>query len=64
VQEARRRQTQRFLGIPVERTVRVLRPLWVWPVAALGTASLVGVGAYAYWRRLRHIAARDKALVA
>lgn len=64
VQEARRRQTQRVLGIPVERAARALRPLWVLPVAALGTASLVGVGAYAYWRRLRHLAARDKALAA
>lgn len=64
VQEAQRRHTQRVLGIPVERAARVLRPLWVLPVAALGTASLVGVGAYAYWRRLRHLAARDKALAA
>ncbi|MCS7038745.1 MAG: hypothetical protein RMN24_04680 [Anaerolineae bacterium] len=64
VQEARRRHTRRVLGIPVEQAARALRPLWVLPVAALGTASLVGVGAYAYWRRLRHLAARDKALAA
>jgi|GEM_PF-1967469 len=64
VQAARRQQNQRLLGISMQQAKQALRPLWLWLVAALGTVSLVGVGAYAYWRRLRQLAARDKALAA
>jgi hypothetical protein len=64
VQAARRQQNQRLLGISMQQAKQALRPLWLWLVAALGTLSLVGVGAYAYWRRLRQLAARDKALPA
>lgn len=51
IAEAKRQQAQRTLGIAHSHPP--LRPVWVAPVAVLGTASLVGVGAYAYWRRAR-----------
>ena len=46
---ARRKQAGRVLGIG--QIHPVIRNLWLVPVAALGTASLVG--AYAFWRRSR-----------
>ena len=51
VKEAQRRQTLEALAAP--HVSRPRRPIWlVAPLAALGTASLVG--AYAYWRFTRH----------
>lgn len=60
VTEAQRRRTQRAIGI--HSTDPSARPLWLVPVAALGTVSLVG--AYAFWRRSRQPLAKDTALAA
>ncbi|NOX63782.1 MAG: hypothetical protein GXP42_17795 [Chloroflexi bacterium] len=49
VNEARRRQAREALA--ASRARPALPRLWLVPVAALGTASLVG--AYAYWRFTR-----------
>ncbi len=62
VAEAKRQQAQRTLGIAHPHPP--LRPVWVAPVAVLGTASLVGVGAYAYWRRTRQIEPAERPLAA
>lgn len=63
VAEARRQQTQRLLGVTPRSP---LRSPWVVPVAAIGTASLVGVGvgAYAFWRRSRQTPQADQPLAA
>jgi hypothetical protein len=58
--ETQRRRTQRALGYGEPRLMP--RPRWVVPMAALGTASLVG--AYAYWRLSRHSAVDNDALAA
>ena len=61
VKEARRRQTIEALA--PSRVSRARRPIWlVAPLAALGTASLVG--AYAYWRFTRQNAQANNILVA
>ncbi len=60
VAEAERRRVQRALGIELER--KASRPSWIVPVAALGTASLVGV--YAFWRFTRSPAPEEQALAA
>lgn len=59
--EARRQQTQRALGLPPRQPAR---SRWLAPATAIGTVSLVGVGAYAYWRRSRQTAATDQPLAA
>lgn len=63
VVEARRRQTQRALGLPPRQPARAR---WIAPATAIGTASLlgVGVGAYAFWRRSRQAAAAEQSLAA
>ncbi len=58
--ETQRRRTQRALGYGEPRLLP--RPRWVVPMAALGTASLVG--ALAYWRLSRHSAVDNDALAA
>lgn len=61
VTEAERKRVQQALGI--DKKQRTLSPaIWLVPVAALGTASLVGV--YAYWRMTRQPVQEDAALAA
>lgn len=57
--EARRRQTRRVLGYYPQRPG--LSPVWLVPVAALGTVSLVGA---IFWRRARQNVEGDAALAA
>ena len=58
--DTQRRRTQRALGYGQPRLIA--RPRWVVPMAAIGTASLVG--ALAYWRLSRHSGADNDALAA
>lgn len=60
VTEAQRRRNQQAIGI--HSTAPASRPLWLVPIAALGTVSLVG--AYAFWRRSRQPLAEETALAA
>ncbi|NOZ71147.1 MAG: hypothetical protein GXP38_04420 [Chloroflexi bacterium] len=58
--EARRRHAQDTLGF--EPAPAPTRRVWWVPVAALGTASVVGV--YAFWRRSRRSPVEDIGLAA
>ena len=60
VDEAQRRRVQQALGIETRRKTTPVT--WIVPVAAIGTASLVG--AYVFWRRSRHSLGEGQAALA